>query len=83
MENIKGGITCTVSSPYSTNCSSGSMGYITCQAPSVAEGYMSSMCNGIGDLHTCGQQMNYDQSICFGWKIFSHTCSAGKVYQHW
>lgn len=80
MDNVKGGITCDTNNPYSTGCTGIGIGYITCTAPSNAGGYQSSMCHGIGDLHTCGREMNFDISLCWGWKIFSSHCNAGRVY---
>ncbi len=81
MEDVKGGITCTVMSPYSTSCKSWNIGYIICSAPSVSGGYSTSTCHGIGDLHTCGRDMNYNQSTCFGWGAFSVSCPATTTYQ--
>ncbi len=77
MSDIQGGVSCSPNSPYSA-CSG--IGHISCQ-PAATLGYSSSTCNGLGDLHTCGTDMNYSISVCLGWALFTSTCGGGITYQ--
>lgn len=78
MTDCIGGKSCTAPVSYSA-CSQTGPGHITC-TPAAVQGYHSSACNGIADLHTCGSDMDYSHSLCWGLKIFTSSCGGGTTY---
>lgn len=76
MNDVQGGITCTVGSPYSNCQGFPPTTFTTCgPAQAMPTGYMTD-----GSSVLCGNDMQYGSSTCMEIGFWSTTCGTGSFY---
>ncbi|GHV16657.1 hypothetical protein FACS1894179_06600 [Bacteroidia bacterium] len=75
MKDLRGGTTCTVSSPYNACSGYPPTHYTSCGPSAMPTGYESD-----GSSVLCGKDMNYGDSTCMGIGWWSTSCGTGSFY---